>query len=101
MIVAANDVLQDPETAGQALKTIALRIRKTKAELTDMGEDAAGAAKTVSELRKQVLALSGVDIMKDENTYKSTYEILKQISQVYDKLTDKNQAGLLELLAGL
>lgn len=100
MIVAANDVLQDPETAGQALKTIALRIRKTKAELTDMGEDAAGAAKTVSELRKQVLALSGVDIMKDENTYKSTYEILKEISQVYDKLTDKNRAGLLELLAG-
>lgn len=101
MIVAANDVLQDPETAGQALKTISLRLRKTKVELTDVGEDADGAAESISDLRKQVIALSGVDIMKDENTYKSTYEILKEISQVYDKLTDKNRAGLLELLAGL
>lgn len=101
LIVGANDVLQDPETAGQALKTISLRLRKTKVELTDVGEDADGAAESISDLRKQVIALSGVDIMKDENTYKSTYEILKEISPVYSKLTDKNQAGLLELLAGL
>lgn len=101
LIVGANAVLQDPETAGQALKTISLRLRKTKVELTDVGEDAAGAAESISDLREKVIALSGVDIMKDENTYKSTFEILQQISQVYDKLTDKNRAGLLELLAGL
>lgn len=101
LIVGANAVLQDPETAGQALKTIALRLRKTKVELASTGEEAEGAAESISDLREKVIALSGIDIMKDENTYKSTFEILQEISKVYDKLTDKNRAGLLELLAGL
>lgn len=41
-----------------------------------------------------------VSIMEDENTYKSTYEILKRISEIWDELSDKEQAGLLEKLFG-
>ena len=41
-----------------------------------------------------------VSIMTDANTYKSTYDILKRISQIWDQLTDKEQAGLLEKLFG-
>lgn len=100
LVVGANDVLQDVDTAGQSLKTISLRLRKTNVELEEMGEDSDGAATSVSELRKKLLALSGVDIMQDENTYKSTYQILKEISSVYNQLSDKNQAGVLELIAG-
>ena len=34
------------------------------------------------------------------NTYKSTYQIIKEISEVYQDLTDTQQAGLLETIAG-
>lgn len=44
----------------------------------------------------------GISIFTDENrdTYKSTYEILKEIAGVWDELTDKQQADLLEKLGG-
>jgi len=41
-----------------------------------------------------------ISIMKDADTYKSTYQILKEISEIWDDLTDKQQAGLLEKLFG-
>lgn len=36
----------------------------------------------------------------DPETYRSTYDILKDISDIWDELTDKNQAQLLEVLFG-
>lgn len=77
---------------------MAMRLRATKTELEEAGEDTEGMANSVSELRDKVLALSGVDIMLDEDTYKSTFQILKEISKVWDELKDKEQASLLELL---
>ena len=35
-----------------------------------------------------------VSTMEDANTYKSTYQILKEISVIWDELTDKQQAKL-------
>ena len=77
-----------------------MRLRATKTELEEAGEYTEGMANSVSELRDKVLALSGVDIMLDEDTYKSTFQILKEISKVWDELKNKEQASLLELLFG-
>lgn len=41
-----------------------------------------------------------VSIMEDAETYKSTYQVLKEVSEVWDELTDKEQANLLEKLFG-
>lgn len=79
---------------------MSLRIRSTKTELEQMGEDAEGAAENVSKLREQMLALTGVDIQLDENTYKSTYQILLEISKVWGQLDDMAQASVLEQLFG-
>ena len=65
-----------------------------------MGEDAEGAAENVSKLREQMIALTGVDIQLDENTYKSTYQILLEISKVWDRLDDLSRASVLEQLFG-
>lgn len=65
-----------------------------------MGEDAEGAAENVSKLRKQMLALTGVDIQLDESTYKSTYQILLEISKVWGNLNDISRASVLEQLFG-
>lgn len=83
-----------------AFKTLSARIRGAKAELEEMGEDTTDLAQGTSKIRKDILALSGVDIMLDENTFKSTYQILKEISDVYDDLSDVNRAAVLEKLAG-
>lgn len=65
-----------------------------------MGEDAEGAAESVSKLRAQMLALTGVDIQLDESTYKSTYQILLEISKVWGDLNDISRASVLEQLFG-
>ena len=100
IFTAAQAIQQDADVVGTALKTMAMRLRATKTELEEAGEYTEGMANSVSELRDKVLALSGVDIMLDEDTYKSTFQILKEISKVWDKLKNKEQASLLELLFG-
>ena len=100
LITAGNLIQQDAETTANALKVVSLRIRGSKTELEDMGEETDGLASSTSKLRKEIMALSGVDIMKDDNTYKSTAEIIKEIGAVYESMTDVSQASLLEKLAG-
>ena len=53
----------------KALKTLTLRLRGSKTELEEMGEDVTDMAKTTSQLQAKLLALTGgkVDIMLDEN----------------------------------
>ena len=78
-----------------------MRIRGAKSEMEKVGEDTTGMLDSVSKIREQVMAISGVDILEvDGKTFKSTYQIVKELSQVYDKLSDIDQANLLELLGG-
>ena len=49
-----------------------MRLRGAKNTLEEMGEDTEGMYETTAKLRKEVLGIAGVDIMKDENTFKST-----------------------------
>lgn len=100
LIIAGNDVVQNPNEVGTALKTLTMRLRNAKADLSDLGEDTDGMADSVSKLRGQIKALSGVDIMATEDSFKSTYQILRELSKVWNSLTDVNQASLTELIAG-
>lgn len=99
---AMNSVLQNSATTGTALKTLSMYLRATKTELEENGEDAEYCASSMSELRDSILALTKgkVDIQLDDDTYKDVYDIMQEISQVYDDLTDKEQASLLNLLGG-
>ena len=79
-----------------------MRIRGATIDLEAAGEDTSGMASSVSELREELLALTGqrVDIQIDDTTFKSTYQILKEIAGVWDDLSDISQANILELIAG-
>ena len=92
LISAANSVVQDPSSVGTALKTISMRVRGADTELQQAGLDTEGMAESVAKLREEIVALSGVDIMKDENTFKSTYDILDELSKKWSELTDIQQA---------
>lgn len=94
LITAANSVVQNPETVGTAMKTLSLRLRSAKVDLESAGEDVDGMADSVSELRTKLLALTGgeVDIMIDENTFKTPKQMLEEMASVWDKMTDVNRA---------
>ena len=67
-----------------------------------MNEDTGEADDSLKDLSKSIKGLTGVSVFTDETnqTYKSTYQILQQISKVYGTLSDKSQAQVLELIAG-
>lgn len=118
LVTAGNAVVQDPDSVGAGLRTISLRLTGTKeAEqtLTDLGEDTEGVITTVSKLRETIMSATavasngfkGFDILDENGNYKSTYEILKGISEIYQQIveTDKktgsnNKNLLLETMAG-
>ena len=77
-----------------------MRVRAAKTELEEAGLETDGMAESTAELRKEILALSGVDIMLNENTFKSTYDILDELAEKWHELTDIQQASVTELIAG-
>lgn len=97
---AAYAVIQNAETVGTTLKSVSMYLRAAKSELEDAGESADGCANSVSELRSELKSLTGVDIMIDNKNFKSTYQILKELSQVWDSLSDVTQANVTEMIGG-
>lgn len=97
---------------------ISLRLTGTKAaaeELAEMGEDTDTMITTQSKLRQTIMdatkvasnGFKGFDILNDNGNYKSTYEILQGIADIYqeivetDEKTSSNQKNLLlETVAG-
>lgn len=102
LITAANTVVQNPDSVGTTLKTVSMFLRAAKTEAEEAGESTEGMANSVSELREEILELTGqkVDIQIDENTFKSTYQILQELAGVWNELSDVSQANVLELIGG-
>lgn len=94
LFTGAQTVVQDADVVGTALKTMSMRLRSSKTDLALAGEDTEGMATSVSKLREEILALTGVDIMLDENTFKSSYDMLKDLSEVWHDLSDITQANI-------
>ena len=69
-------------------------------ELKELGEDTEGMIESVPKLREEILALSGVDIILDEDTFKSTYQILDELSLKWQELSDVQRAAITEDFAG-
>lgn len=102
LITAANEVVNDPSSVGTALKTLTLRLRGSKTELQEMGEDVENMATTTSSLQAKLLALTGgkVDIMADAQTFKSTTQILREMAGAWEYMDDVSRASALELMGG-
>lgn len=102
LVTGMNAVVQDPEKVGTVLKTTSMFLRAAKTEAEEAGEETEGMANSVSELRQELLTLtkSKVDIMIDDKTFKSTYAIMKDLSEVWGDLADIDRANILELIGG-
>lgn len=106
LVVAANNVVQDPTAVGTMWKTVSMRIRGATTELEEAGLETEYMAESTASLQKKIKALTnvdglgGFDIMADADNFKSTYDIILGISKVWKYMSDIDQAALLELLAG-
>ena len=98
LITAGNEIVQNPEKVGTMWQTVSARIRGTKSELEELGEETD--IISTSKLRDLVKGYTDVDIMVDKNTYKDMYTIISEIGKVWKDLEDADQAALLEALAG-
>ena len=102
MVTGITEVTQDPEKAGNSLKVLSMRIRGMKGELQDLGEETDENVENLSQMQGKVLNLTHgkVNIFGDDGSFKSTYEIMQGIADMYDDLTDSDKADLLETIAG-
>ena len=102
LITAANETIQNPEKVGTAMKTLSLYLRAAKTEAEEAGISTDGMANSVSELRDELLALTGnrVDIMISDDDFKSTGQIIIELSKVWSSLSETSQANITELIGG-
>ena len=93
-----TEITGDASEAGNTLKVLSMRLRGASTEIENAGESTDGMAESTSKLREKILALTnvtgngGFDIMADADNFKSTYEIMKGISEVWNDISDVNQA---------
>lgn len=99
---AMTEITRDASNAGQVLKTVSMRIRGYDEETGELIEGVEELRGKIADLTKTAATPGGISLFTDEAKieYKSTRQILQDISEIYDQLTDKKQAELLEVLAG-
>lgn len=105
LVVGMNNVIQDPQKVGTTLKTMSMYLRAAKTDLEAAGESTEGMANSVSELRQELMSITGytsapLDIMLDDTTFKSTYQVMEELAAIWDELADIDQANILELIGG-
>lgn len=118
LTTAGNAITQDPSKVGAGLRTISLRLvgtEEAKQELSDLGEETDGMITTVSKLRDTIMDATkaassdgkGFDILDSNGNYKSTYEIMQGLADLYDNIVKKDKESgtnnlnlLLETIAG-
>ena len=102
LITGTNSVVQDPDSVGTMWKTVSMRLRGVTQELEAAGLETEGMVESTVQLRDLIQGLTGFDIMADEagTQFKDIYDIVVGIGHEWKNLTDVEQAGLLEALAG-
>lgn len=99
---AAVEVTRNAETTGTAFRTISMRIRGLDEETEEALENYDELKGKIADLTKTESTPGGVSLFTDasKTEYKSTYQFLKDIANIWDELDDKRQASLLETIAG-
>lgn len=92
---AAVEITRNAESTGTAFKTLSMRIRGYDEETEELSDDLKNISGDIADLTKTASTPGGISLFTDETkeTYKSTYQILKEISDIYDELSDKNRAN--------
>lgn len=102
LFTAAQEITQDESKVGNAIRSISMRVRGYDEETEELSEELANITGEVYDLTKVTENSKGVSLFTDETQehYKSIYQYLKDVSEVYDQLSEKKQQQLMEKLFG-
>lgn len=103
LFTGAQEVVQNAETVGVALKTLSLRIRGYDEETEELSDDVIEATGKVADLTKVASNnFAGVSLWADaeQTTYRSLVDYLGDIAKIWDEIGAKEKTDLLESLFG-
>lgn len=92
---AAVEITRDAASVGNMLKTVSMRIRGYDEETEQYIGGIEQLSGSIADLTKTASTPGGISLFTDDSkeTYKSTYQLLEEISKIYDELSDKSQAN--------
>lgn len=101
ILTGAGEINQNIGELANDLNVVSLRLRGMKDELQSIGEEYEN-IESVSNIQSQISDLTNgsVNILKDDGTFKSTYDQLKEISEIYFDLSDTAKTSLAEIMFG-
>ena len=94
---AMVEITRDAAGAGQVLKTVSMRVRGYDEETEEFIGNVEELSGEIANLTKTASTPGGISLFTDETKteFKSTRQLLQEISEIYDQLTDKNQANII------
>ena len=102
LLTGITEITQSPSEAGNFLRTASMRVRGMKGELEELGEEVDDSVDSISKVQTQILNLTGgrVNIFDVNGDFRNYYDIMKDISEIFDTLNSQDQANLTEVLFG-
>ena len=102
MLTGGTEITQNASEFGNFLKVGSMRIRGMKGELEMLGEEVDDTVDSISKVQTRILNRTGgkVNIFDDMDNFRDYYDIMEDISKVYNDLNDPDKADLTEILFG-
>jgi len=102
MLTGGTEITQNASEFGNFLKIGSMRIRGMKGSLEELGEEVDETVDSISKVQTQILNRTGgkVNIFDDMGNFRDYYDIMEDISKIYDDLNDTDKADLTEILFG-
>lgn len=100
---SANAIIQNPTKVGNALKTVAMRLRGISEEGEVVEELGSKLQVTFERINKEynLMGEEALNILEDDGkTFKSTYEIFAEVESVWARLSDLERSNLTEIMGG-
>ena len=99
---SAVEVTRDAPGVGNAFKTISARLRSLDEETLEVTGDIEELSGKLADVTKTASNPGGISLFIDaaKTQYKSTFQIFKELSEIWDELTDVQTAQLGEILGG-
>lgn len=95
LFTGGQEILQNSEKMGTALRSISMRIRSVNEETEEYDEELANITGDLIDLTKTAEHQEGVSVFKEGSTteYKSLVDYLREVSEIWDEMNDvqKNQ----------
>jgi len=92
LFTAGFDITRNAEKTATALRTVSMRLRG----LSEDGEAIEGLVPTL----ESDFAKLGLTLKANDNTFKSTFDILQELSTVWSQMSDFERANILENISG-